>query len=47
MAKTGMIIVSHSEEIARGVVKLAGEMANDQVIIKAAGGTGEIGRAHV
>ena len=26
MAKTGMIIVSHSEEIARGVVKLAGEM---------------------
>ena len=41
MAKTGMIIVSHSEEIARGVVKLAGEMANDQVIIKAAGGTGD------
>lgn len=41
MEKTGMIIVSHSEEIANGVKKLAGEMANENVIIKAAGGTGD------
>ena len=41
MAKTGMVIVSHSEEIANGVVKLAAEMANDNVEFKAAGGTGD------
>ena len=41
MAKTGMIIVSHSEEIANGVVKLASEMSGDNVVFKAAGGTGD------
>ena len=41
MAKTGMVIVSHSEEIANGVVKLSSEMANDTVEFRAAGGTGD------
>lgn len=41
MEKTGMIIVSHSEEIANGVAKLSAEMANDHVIIKPVGGTGD------
>ena len=33
MAKTGMVIVSHSEEIANGVVKLAAEMANEPATV--------------
>ncbi|MEG1431460.1 MULTISPECIES: dihydroxyacetone kinase phosphoryl donor subunit DhaM [Eubacterium] len=41
MAKTGIIIVSHSEQLAAGVAELVAEMANDQVVIQAAGGTGD------
>ncbi len=41
MAKTGVIIVSHSEQLAAGVAELVMEMSNEQVVIKAAGGTGD------
>lgn len=41
MADTGIIIVSHSENIAKGVVELASEMSNDRVVLKPAGGTGD------
>lgn len=36
---TGVLIVSHSEKLAQGLVELVSEMANDKVIIKEAGGT--------
>jgi PTS hybrid protein len=41
MSTTGVIIVSHSEQLAAGVAELVTEMGNDQVVIKAAGGTGD------
>jgi dihydroxyacetone kinase phosphotransfer subunit len=34
----GVVVVSHSEEIARGVVSLAGQMAGDEVRLVGAGG---------
>jgi PTS hybrid protein len=34
----GVVVVSHSEEIARGVVNLAGQMAGDEVRLVGAGG---------
>jgi PTS hybrid protein len=34
----GVVVVSHSEEIARGVVSLAGQMAGDEVRLEGAGG---------
>jgi PTS hybrid protein len=37
----GIVIISHSAELARGVVDLAGQMAGDDVPIEAAGGTAE------
>lgn len=36
---TGILIVSHSEKLAEGIVELISEMANDTVVIKQAGGT--------
>ena len=36
---TGILIVSHSEKLAEGIVELISEMANDSVVIKQAGGT--------
>jgi PTS hybrid protein len=41
MAGIGMIIVSHSERLAEGVVELAGEMCSGRTPIVAAGGTGD------
>ncbi|MBQ3334473.1 MAG: PTS-dependent dihydroxyacetone kinase phosphotransferase subunit DhaM [Eubacteriaceae bacterium] len=41
MAKNGIILVSHSEQLANGVAELIGEMADDNVVIKAVGGTGD------
>lgn len=35
----GLVIVSHSERLAEGVVELAGQMASGQVRLAAAGGT--------
>jgi phosphoenolpyruvate---glycerone phosphotransferase subunit DhaM len=35
----GIVIVSHSRDIAAGTVALAGQMAGDKVRIEAAGGT--------
>lgn len=37
----GLVIVSHSAQLARGVVELAGQMTHDAVPIVAAGGAGE------
>jgi PTS hybrid protein len=34
----GIVVVSHSAELARGVVELAGQMAGPEVRIEAAGG---------
>jgi multiphosphoryl transfer protein len=39
----GIVVVSHSDEIARGVVALAREMAPPELLIEAAGGTDEPG----
>jgi phosphoenolpyruvate-protein phosphotransferase/dihydroxyacetone kinase phosphotransfer subunit len=39
----GIVVVSHSEELARGVLQLARQMAGDQVALQAAGGTEESG----
>ena len=36
----GVVVVSHSREIARGVVEMAGQMAGDEVRLEGAGGTG-------
>ncbi len=41
MASTGIIIVSHSEKLAEGVAELISEMGSDEVVVKAAGGTGD------
>ena len=41
MATNGIILVSHSEQLANGVAELIGEMADDNVVIKAVGGTGD------
>ena len=35
----GIVVVSHSAEIASGTVRLAAQMAGDEVAIEAAGGT--------
>src|SRR5579875_1693068 len=37
----GLVIVSHSAQLAEGVVELAGQMAQGDVAIAAAGGTSE------
>lgn len=37
----GIVIVSHSERLAEGVVELAGQMAQGKVAMAAAGGTSE------
>lgn len=37
----GIVVVSHSEALARGVVELARQMAPPELIIEAAGGIGE------
>src|SRR5205823_12124193 len=37
----GLVIVSHSAQLARGVAELAGQMARGNVPIAAAGGAGE------
>jgi PTS hybrid protein len=34
----GVVVVSHSREIAQGVVEMAGQMAGDQVRLESAGG---------
>jgi len=34
----GLVLVSHSEDIAKGLVELAGQMAGPDVVIHAAGG---------
>src|SRR2546423_15529249 len=34
----GVVIVSHSAEIARGIVEMAGQMAGDEVRLEGAGG---------
>jgi phosphoenolpyruvate---glycerone phosphotransferase subunit DhaM len=34
----GVVVVSHSAEIARGVVEMAGQMAGDEVRLEGAGG---------
>jgi PTS hybrid protein len=34
----GVVVVSHSKEIARGVVHLAGQMAGDEIRLESAGG---------
>ncbi len=39
----GIVVVSHSAELARGVVELAGQMAGEEVAIEAAGGTADGG----
>lgn len=41
----GLLIISHSAQVARGVQELAGQMAKGQVLIAAAGGTldGDLG----
>lgn len=38
---TGVLIVSHSEKLAQGLVDLVSEMGNDKVVIKEAGGTAD------
>jgi dihydroxyacetone kinase phosphotransfer subunit len=37
----GVVVVSHSAEIARGVVEMAGQMAGDKMRLEAAGGDPE------
>lgn len=37
----GLVIVSHSAQLAQGVAELAGQMAREKVAIAAAGGTGD------
>jgi PTS hybrid protein len=39
----GIVVVSHSSQIARGVAELAGQMAGPDVAIESAGGTGDGG----
>jgi PTS hybrid protein len=39
----GIVVVSHSTQIARGVAELAGQMAGPGVAIEPAGGTGDGG----
>lgn len=39
----GIVVVSHSAELARGVVELAGQMAGESVVIAPAGGTADGG----
>ncbi len=39
----GIVVVSHSAELARGVAELAGQMAGDSVRIQPAGGTADGG----
>lgn len=39
----GIVVVSHSEELAEGVVALAREMAGEELALEAAGGLGEPG----
>ena len=39
----GIVVVSHSSQIARGVAELAGQMAGPDVAIEPAGGTGDGG----
>ncbi len=39
----GIVVVSHSAELARGIVELAGQMAGEEVAIEAAGGTADGG----
>jgi phosphoenolpyruvate---glycerone phosphotransferase subunit DhaM len=34
----GVVVVSHSAEIARGVVDMAGQMAGSEVVLESAGG---------
>ena len=41
MPQTGIIIVSHSQQLAEGVVELVTEMGSSSVSVKAAGGTGD------
>ncbi|MGN0194210.1 MAG: dihydroxyacetone kinase phosphoryl donor subunit DhaM [Pseudoramibacter sp.] len=38
---TGILIVSHSEKLAQGLVELVSEMGNDNVIIREAAGTSD------
>ena len=38
---TGILIVSHSEKLAQGLVDLVSEMGNENVIIRQAGGTSD------
>jgi PTS hybrid protein len=38
VAVVGLVLVSHSEDIAKGLAELAGQMAGDGVPIEAAGG---------
>jgi len=37
----GIVVVSHSARLAEGVCELAGQMAQGQVRLAAAGGTGD------
>ncbi|HTW11300.1 MAG TPA: phosphoenolpyruvate--protein phosphotransferase [Solirubrobacteraceae bacterium] len=39
----GIVVVSHSDTLAEGVVRLAREMASDQLALEAAGGTSQPG----
>jgi dihydroxyacetone kinase phosphotransfer subunit len=39
----GIVVVSHSRQLAEGVVELARQMAGDDVLIRAAGGAGDGG----
>ncbi len=39
--KTGIVIVSHSKKLAEGVVELISEMNDGNVLVQAAGGTGD------
>jgi phosphoenolpyruvate---glycerone phosphotransferase subunit DhaM len=39
----GIVLVSHSSEIASGLAELAGQMAGDEVLIEAVGGAPEGG----
>jgi phosphoenolpyruvate---glycerone phosphotransferase subunit DhaM len=39
----GIVVVSHSTQIARGVAELAGQMAGPEVAIEPAGGAGDGG----
>jgi dihydroxyacetone kinase DhaKLM complex PTS-EIIA-like component DhaM len=39
----GIVVVSHSEQLAAGVVELARQMAGERLTLEAAGGIGELG----